>query len=101
MDDMATLKRFDKVDWMGMAGAEPFADGSDPFVAYDVKVDELDTVVIVDGTGVAIQILTPEGEDVSYGYLTGSHTALFVLTLKDAYETGELVDMGFEFHTAD
>jgi hypothetical protein len=51
----AEFKRFTKNDWMGLAGAEPFADGSDPLLA-SIVVDGHEALAIYDASGLFIDI---------------------------------------------
>jgi hypothetical protein len=56
---------FDEVDWMGFGGAEPFPDGVGEPLMADLKVDDLDTIAILDANGVALMVLTAVGEAVA------------------------------------
>lgn len=51
-----------KNDWMGVAGAEPFPDGSEPLVGYfafTTEFGDCDAMAIIDATGLTIQIEVP------------------------------------------
>ena len=73
---MISLKRFDKEDWFGWAGAMPFSDG-EPYIAQfqlsDVGQDGLsrDAVIIIGAEGAQVFWFGQEGEDswfVSHSY---------------------------------
>lgn len=64
------FRRFDKVDWYGLAGAERFLDGSEPLVAYapmDGRPDDewsgLEFVIDGKGIGVSKTIWGPDDDD--------------------------------------
>lgn len=46
---MLILKRFEKEDWYGWAGATSFPGGDKPLISHDLKVDGHDAVLIVSG----------------------------------------------------
>lgn len=90
------FKTFDKVDWYGMAGASRFADGSEPLVDYDLRVDGLDAYAVIDGNGFYMAILNPEdGSDIRT-MEDADPIAVYRLlaSRKEVFTTGELMDMG-------
>jgi hypothetical protein len=91
--------RFDKADWDVMNGAERFPDGSEPLVCYGIRVDDLETVAVIDGNGFYLGIVTPDGDTISTIESDADNAAAifhFIATLRDGYDTGELIDMGLE-----
>lgn len=48
------LKEFDKFDWYGMAGAEPFADGSEPLIGHATNESGESFTIVVDAHGVQV-----------------------------------------------
>jgi hypothetical protein len=53
------FKRFDRSDWDAFAGAEPFKDGSNPWIAY-----ESNYVVVADASGITVSRIDSEyGEE--------------------------------------
>jgi hypothetical protein len=54
------VKPFTKNDWYGFAGAEPFADGSEPMIGYD---NEQNIMVIADGTGISLVVYSGPSEN--------------------------------------
>jgi hypothetical protein len=56
---MPAWRRFDRQDWYGYAGCEPFADGSEPLIAGLEVVDDdglaWDAVAVHDGQGLFVQ----------------------------------------------
>lgn len=90
-----TWREFDELDWMGFAGAESFPDGVGEPLMADVKVDDLDTIALLDANGVGLMVLTPDGEEIALLTATGMTAARFAATLKASYDTGELMDLGF------
>lgn len=103
---MAGFTKFDKIDWDGMAGAEPFADGSDPLICYEIKVDDLETWAVIDGHGFYLEIMTPEADVIGTITSEPENAAAimrFLASMESHYDngafhytTGELVDMGLE-----
>lgn len=59
-------KPFDKLDWDGFAGAEPFTDGSEPLIAEGKFLDApfTDYLFIADGNGFFVSLMrgTDAGE---------------------------------------
>lgn len=100
---MTLFKQFDGGDWDAFAGAEKFEDGGEPLVCYELKVDDLDAATILDANGIAIQVLTPDGEDVAYFYLDGTEAARWIALLGPsiALTTTELLDAGFREERVD
>lgn len=47
------VRRFDKTDWCGFAGATTFADGSDPFIG-EVTLDGIGLIIIGDVGGISL-----------------------------------------------
>ena len=93
---LVTLQPFDETDWMGLSGAESFANDGSPLVSYEVLVDGLETCTVFDARGLAIQVLTPDGEEVAIASLPISEAVAFVARgLRAVYSTGELIDAGF------
>lgn len=97
---MIAFREFTKEDWYGMAGAAPFQNGAEPLVCYEIKVDGLDTVAVIDAEGFSFEVYTPDGDVVSslycgaVGGVDPVAVMRFLATLKDSYQTGELIDMG-------
>jgi hypothetical protein len=92
------FKTFDDTDWMGMAGATRFADGSEPLVNYDLKIDGLDACAVIDANGFYLMVMSPDGDTISEigGEEPFDQTGLlrFLASGKSEWETGELIDMG-------
>ncbi len=74
-------KRFTENDWMGFAGCERFADGSEPFLA-EIKVDGFDGLAIFDANGVVVLYASDadsENEDgVEHEFYTTSAAAVLL-----------------------
>jgi len=47
------VRRFDKTDWCGFAGATTFADGSDPFIG-EVTIEGVEMIIIGDVGGISV-----------------------------------------------
>jgi hypothetical protein len=68
---MIAMRPFSRCDWFGLAGAECFADGSDPLIG-DLLIDGCDASVVLDATGLmlhwgnahdaAIEVYWPTGD---------------------------------------
>lgn len=59
------FRPFDKNDWYGWAGAEPFLDGSSPMIADAKAVDGRDVVILLDRNGIEINFLPLEDSETS------------------------------------
>jgi hypothetical protein len=77
------LRPFTKCDWYGYAGAEPFADGSDPLTADDFRVDGYGTSVLLDADGLTIQALCDGGEEIAVIHFPSPFAARAVALLGD------------------
>lgn len=56
------FRRFTKVDWYGMAGAESFLDGSDPLIFYGPEdADGFGWYAIIDASGIHAERYDPVG----------------------------------------
>lgn len=95
---MATFAAFTNDDWDAFGGAERFPDGSEPMVCYDLKVDQLDAVVVLDQNGAFVQVLTPDGDEVAT--FTGAFVQALLIGAAAgqlaSIDTGTLIDMGFQ-----
>lgn len=60
---MITLKPFTNFDWQGLAGATRFEDGSEPLLG-EAKVGEYEAMVVLDGEGLFVSVMTEEGDEV-------------------------------------
>ena len=63
---MTAFRPFTKEDWYGMAGATPFEDDSEPLVCYDIKVDGLDTLAVIDAEGFHFEVYAPDGDQTEW-----------------------------------
>ena len=64
---MLDFKPFSKTDWMGLAGAECFPNGSEPRIA-PIEIDGFEASIVHDATGLTI-IFEPESPGESELYL--------------------------------
>lgn len=90
---MITWARFSDMDWMGMAGASRFADGTDPLVSYDVHVDGAEALAVFDANGITILVLNDEGEELGLFSLRGDGAARAVALLPADTTGAALVDV--------
>lgn len=65
MSAAVRLRPFTKSDWYGLAGAEPFADGSEPLLG-ECRVTDVegtwDAMVVLDGNGLVVDVFDDEGD---------------------------------------
>lgn len=63
---MNKIRRFTEVDWYGFAGAEKFANGSEPFI-YEANFSDnsANLTVVADRNGISIMINTKD-DDIIY-----------------------------------
>jgi hypothetical protein len=106
------FRPFTKEDWYGMAGASKFENGSEPLVNYDITVDGMEAYAVLDGTGFALEVLSPDGDVISafYHQLAGETAtfdggkaiavARFLAAGRDAWDTGDLWDIGLVLESA-
>ena len=62
---MGKIRRFNKNDWDGFAGAEKFADGTAPFI-YEQEMNEglvAELTIVVDRNDIEITIASYDGQD--------------------------------------
>lgn len=91
------LKTFDKTDWDGWGGCEPFDNGDDPLIA-DCELG----VLIVDGSGAQFYIIDSEGCDISW-YLAKHFSSAesakeFFREVVSNITFSWLYNMGFKFN---
>ena len=62
---MADIRRFEKEDWYGYAGAEVFKDKTSPFIS-NIKMNDgaVDVMVVADANGLEIDVYSSNGESV-------------------------------------
>jgi len=78
------MKPFAHHDWYGFAGAERFADGSEPLIGeIGVEIDGTlwASVVVLDANGISVMTSTDDGDEVLCVYFPGAYAALAVSTL--------------------
>lgn len=98
--DTFTLSPFTKSDWIGMAGAELFADGGEPFRSneMDEREDKV-AMLVADGAGIAI-FMNHNGETYELRLnLEGMHKD-FILAIAESIRRdvshGQLTHRGFK-----
>lgn len=72
------LRPFTKSDWYGFAGAEPFADDSDPLMGeVEVEVDGTPwtAIVVLDAVGLTFMVSNDEGGEVLAVNFEGAYAA--------------------------
>jgi hypothetical protein len=88
-------KRFTEGDWMGFAGAEPFADGTDPLLA-ELHVDGQPALAIFDATGIRVVVFEGECEQLVLFTLPADRAAQVIALLPESTTMSTLVGFGFE-----
>lgn len=63
---MIDFKPFTSSDWMGLAGAENFPDGSEPLIAW-FKMDGFDASAVIDAHGLTVSVDAPIQEENEFG----------------------------------
>jgi hypothetical protein len=101
MAELNVFRDFDRLDWMGLAGAEPFEDGSEPRInAKDIEGTNGCWQISIDKNGIEVDFYG-EGEDFemkSYALHRGNMTKLSMERLAaNIYPaTDNLEELGFE-----
>lgn len=85
---MIAFRVFTPEDWMGLAGAEPFEDGTSPLLA-DLLVDGFHAAAVIDRGGLTIML---EGVELR---LEGANAPRAVALLRPEISTLELEQLGF------
>lgn len=102
---MIRLAPFTKQDWYGFAGAEPFADGSEPLIGYFSAVDaeggEVAVIAVLDANGLGLIGCTEEGGEVFSCFFSGSLAARASAALHEGVSLAVLAAMpGADFSLA-
>lgn len=69
LDESSPVRLFNESDWLGLAGAEPFADGSDPFIREIGR-----WTIVTDASG--LSVITDDGDQYGYTSIPGMTPAL-------------------------
>jgi len=75
---MIEMKPFARHDWYGFAGAERFADGSEPLIGSATVVSEgteFGAIVVLDAVGLFVEVICDEGNRLAYVVFEGSYAA--------------------------
>jgi hypothetical protein len=86
---MINLKPFTNSDWQGLAGASPFADGSEPLLG-EAKVDGDAATIVLDGEGLCVSIQNEEGDELCSFHWDGLAAARAVALLNPEMSKAEL-----------
>jgi hypothetical protein len=95
---MIALRPFTREDWFGLAGAECFADGSEPQIG-ELLVDGDACTVVLDATGLVVLVEDPEGRTAEFAFRFGEKplgVARALDALRPEMALDDLLDLGFD-----
>ncbi len=79
----SSWREFTDIDWMGLAGAERFDDGSEPLIREDLTVDGLEATAILDNNGFGIMWASVDGDDEGHASMRYPYAGRWLALLGD------------------